>query len=88
MTSLPADEQIRFCFSVAEMLETAFHYIARVENQPSDELDIEVMYLENKKTQKEDNKMKRFVIPEHFKTYGVPLEDVIKNLPSRLITRA
>lgn len=52
MTSLPADEQIRFCFSAAEMLETAFHYIARVENQPSDELDIEVVYLENKKHRK------------------------------------
>jgi len=55
-------------FSAAEKLETAFHYIARVENQPSDELDIEVVYLENKKTQKEENEMKRFVTPEHFKT--------------------
>ena len=67
MMSLPADEQIRFCFSAAEMLETAFHYIARVENQPSDELAIEVMYLENKKHRKRTI-LKRFVIPEHFKT--------------------
>jgi len=52
MTSLPEDEQIRFCFSAAEMLETAFHYIGRVENQPSDELDIEVVYLENKNTER------------------------------------
>ena len=89
MTSLPADEQIRFCFSAAEMLEKLpfITLLALKINLPMSST-LKSCILRINKTQKEDNKMKRFVIPEHFKTYGVPLEDVRKKLPSPLITGA
>ena len=62
------------------------HYIARIDNMVTDDLDIEVTYLQKMKVIIGDGGPERFVIPEPSQTYQVPLEDIIRKLPDPLIS--
>lgn len=63
-----------------------YHYVARIESSMSDELEFDVTYLDKKEMKLDEGDALRFVIPEPPKNFSVPLEDIVRKLPSPLIT--
>lgn len=52
----------------------------------SDELEFDVTYLDKKEMKLDEGDALKFVIPEPPKNFSVPLEDIVRKLPSPLIT--
>jgi len=61
------------------------HYIARIDKPVSDELEIDVTYLQKLRAKLGDDGPERF-IDNVKEIYAIPLEDVVKKLPPPLIT--
>jgi len=67
-------------------IKNTFHYVAKVESLISDDLEFDVTYLEKKPTKNDDVEQPKFIIPQSQQTYAVPVEDIIRKLPSPSIT--
>jgi len=65
--------------------KNVFHYVARVDDMVSEDLEISVTYLQTKNS-KSDQELQRFSLPEAATSYQVPMEDVIKKLSVPIIT--
>lgn len=66
--------------------KTSLHYIARIDKPSSEDLDVTVTYLEKTRSKPDDDGLERFFVPEGAKSYLLPLEDIVKKLPTPMIS--